>query len=123
MNEYICLGVELRTDSEGRYFVVPHSREAKQALEECTKFSSVNPYNSIEVRNLWIQVIDLVSLRRNKAMLRNNGWNEYVGCFNASNMTCRECKRQGLAEREKGCIFSKEGINSYDTSRSSQTDR
>lgn len=122
-SEYYFLGAELRVKRLGdkeEYHIVCHSKEAEQAYNECIKYEeNINPTNSIQSQNLFLQVINHILLGRNKAHLRKKSWNEYIGCYNANTMCCKECKAKGLADRDRGCIFNEEGANSYDTDRGS----
>lgn len=105
MNEFSCLGAELRVDKDGEYCIKTHTDEAEEALEVETQYRHFNPYNGIMMIDLWLNVVERIARRRAARKMEAEGRDEIIGCNRPEELRCLKCREKGLDSFEGGCIF------------------
>lgn len=105
MNEFSCLGAELRVDKDGKYSIKAHTPEAEEALKAETQYRQFNPYNGITMVDVWLDVIGRTARVRASKKMKAEGRDEIIGCNRPDEMRCLKCRENGLDSFE-GAAFS-----------------
>lgn len=105
MNEFNCLGAELRVDKDGEYCIKTHTDEAEEALKVETQYRHFNPYNGIMMIDLWLNVVERIARRRAVRKMEAKGWSTITGCKRPNKFLCTKCIENNFDSFEGGCIF------------------
>lgn len=105
MNEFRCLGAELRVGKDGKYSIKAHTPDAEEALKVETQYRHFNPYNGIMMIDLWLNVIERLARGRALRKMEAKGWSTITGCKRPNKIFCTKCIENNFDSFEGGCIF------------------